>query len=57
VTTTNPLDSPVYAVAWKLTRHTHPPCKEWTWRDGFQVALGHFPHPSGGCFYGCEDPT
>jgi hypothetical protein len=54
VTTTNTLDDSVYE-AVELTRSTPSPCREWTWRDGFQVALGHFPHPSGGCFYGCEE--
>jgi predicted secreted hydrolase len=55
VTTTNPLDSPVYAVQWELTRLVRPPCREYTWRDGFQVFLGHFLTPDGGCFYGCEE--
>jgi hypothetical protein len=52
----NGLDSPLYAVDWEhLVRPMKPPCTHYRMESGVPVYVDHFPHPDGGCFYGCEE--
>jgi hypothetical protein len=49
------LEAERYRVAWALTRPLPAPCAHWALEAGERVPVGHFPHPDGGCFYGCEE--